>query len=143
MRFSPMLPGVIGWPSACNARIRSSEKRHSARSGPPWCSRSRWTSPSSPRVVTRADDTARFGTPPDDRLICAMRATPLIAAPRSLSSARALDHPFHRRVEHELAALVGHLVPVGDDAAIGLLGIALLGDRDAHADGVAFEHRRD
>ena len=34
----------------------------------------------------------------------------------------------HRGLEHELAALVGHLVPVGHDAAIGLLGLALVGD---------------
>src|SRR5262249_35225292 len=44
-------------------------------------------------------------------------------------SGRALDHAAHGRLEHHLATLVGDLVPIGDDAAVGLLRLALVGDR--------------
>src|SRR5262249_18606808 len=55
-------------------------------------------------------------------------------------SGRALDHAAHGRLEHHLATLVGDLVPIGDDAAVGLLRLALVGDRHRHADGVPGEH---
>src|SRR5438128_9008896 len=71
--FSPTAPGTIAWPSPCRSRIRSIEKRQTARSGPPWCSRSRWRSPSTPSSVMRATGTAVFGTPPFETLIWTTR----------------------------------------------------------------------
>src|SRR6266540_5208363 len=50
-----------------------------------------------------------------------------------------LDHAAHGGLQHQLPALVGHLVLVGDDAAVRLLGLALVGDRHRHADGVSGE----
>ena len=34
-RFSPVLPGWIGWPCCCNLRITRSSMMHTARVGPP------------------------------------------------------------------------------------------------------------
>jgi hypothetical protein len=62
-------------------------------------------------------------------------------AKRDVSLRVPLDHPPHGGLEHELPPLVGHLVLVGHDAPIGLLGLALVGDRDGDADGVARKYR--
>ena len=70
--FSPMLPGAIGWPSVRSALIASSEKRQTARSGPPW-SRLRWASPSRPSRRYPRRGHAVLGTPPGETLIWAMR----------------------------------------------------------------------
>ena len=64
VRFSPVLPGEIGWPSATSASMRSCEYRHTARSGPPWYFRLRWRSPATPCAVNSAATTGRLGTPP-------------------------------------------------------------------------------
>src|SRR3989442_12502637 len=52
------------------------------------------------------------------------------------------DHALHARLEDQPAALVEHAVPVGDDAAVGLLRLALFHDLDLHPDRIAREHGR-
>src|SRR5882672_9715702 len=52
------------------------------------------------------------------------------------------DHPLHARLQHLLAALVEHAGPVGDDAAVRLLRLALVRDLDLDRERVALEHRR-
>src|SRR5437867_5347337 len=133
-----------------------------ARSGPPWCWRSLCASPSSPSAVTRAAGTAVFGTPPRDTLIWTILAS--TCEPPSGKSLRAqlyasavtgpargrargsapgaADHPLHARLEHLFAPLVEDAVPIGDDAAVGLLRLALVGNLDLDRERVALEHRR-
>src|ERR671924_88469 len=98
--------------------MASIANRHTARSGPPWCSRSRCVSPSRPNGVILAVGTARLGTPPFETLSCTMRATSLTASPP-------LDHPLHPCLEHELVPLIQDPVAVGHDAPVRLLGLAL------------------
>src|SRR5712692_5429447 len=141
VRFSPMAPGVTGWPSAWRARICSSEKRQRARSGPPWCSRSRCASPSSPSGVTRAAATGSLGTPPGEILIWTTRPFTLTGdPPGSGRRGGPPDHALDHGLEDELAALVDHFVPIRDDTAVGLLRLALLRDDHADAERIAHEH---
>src|SRR5687767_3087172 len=135
--FSPSAPGVTVWPSATSARMASTGKRHTARSGPPWYL-NRCASPSSPSCVTRASAHARLGTPPGDTLSCTMVPLSIARLYARPSGLLAPDHPLDGRLEHDLVALVQHAVLVGDDAAVGLLRLALVGHLDLDADGVAF-----
>src|SRR4030095_1127520 len=64
--------------------------------------------------------------------------TPGGARPPPSASA---DHPLDRRLQHDLVALVEDAVEVRDDAAIGLLGLALVRDLDLDPDGVALQTR--
>src|SRR5688572_7116230 len=68
VRFSPVVPGAIGWPSAATRRMASMPRIETARCGPPCTVTSACRSPSTPRVVTRASWTASFGTPPGETL---------------------------------------------------------------------------
>src|SRR5262245_48597216 len=53
------------------------------------------------------------------------------------------DHSPHDRFQHDLVALVHHLVLVSDDPAVWFPGLPFVGDRHGHADGVAGQHGRD
>src|SRR6266567_2216719 len=117
------------------ARICSSEKRQRARSGPPWCSRSRCPSPSSPSGVTRAAATGSLGTPPGEILIWTTRPFTLTGdPPGSGRRGGPPDHALDHGLQDELAALVDHFVPIRDDTAVGLLRLALLRDDHANAE---------
>src|SRR5919108_4903889 len=115
--------------------MASIANRHTARSGPPWCSRLRCASPSRPNRVILAVATARFGTPPFETLSCTMRPTSLTASPPP-------NHSLDPRLEHEIVPLIQDPVAVGDDAPVRLLGLALVDYLDLHADRIALEHRR-
>src|SRR6266567_6613815 len=126
------------------ARICSSEKRQRARSGPPWCSRSRWPPPSSPSAVTRAAATGSLGTPPGEILIWTTRPFTLTGdLPGSGRRGGPPDHALDHGLQDELAALVDHFVPIRDDTAVGLLRLALLRDDHADAERIAHEHGGD
>src|SRR5918996_1961586 len=59
------------------------------------------------------------------------------ARPRMSMLGLALDHALERELHHGLPALIEHAVLVGDDAAVGLLRLALVDDLDLDADRVA------
>src|SRR5262249_45727488 len=113
---------------------------------------SRCMSPSTPSAVTRAAGTAILGTPPRETLICTILALTheppsedwlLEDCTRAIrSAADAANHGLDAGLEYLLAPLVRHERDVRDDPAVGLLGLALLGHRDLHGQGVALEHRR-
>src|SRR5439155_279946 len=83
------------------------EKRQRARSGPPWCSRSRCPSPSSPSGVTRAAATGSLGTPPGEILIWTTLPFTLTGdPPGSGRRGGPPDHALDHGLQDELAALV-------------------------------------
>src|SRR5205809_2120697 len=80
--------------------------------------------------------------PPDARKHPGTAGVLLVCGLRSRSGVPP-DHPLDAALEHQFVTLVQHAMAVRDDAAVGLLRFALVGDLDFDTERVAFEHRRD
>src|SRR4030095_5572054 len=102
-----------------------------------------WNGPLGPptrRHVDLCDRRARRHPAASVAIPCAMarsyvRRGPAasLGHPSGGGSGLALDHALDRRLQHQLAAMIHHLVAIAHDAPIGLLGLALVGDDHAHA----------